>query len=333
MNELQERRALKKLESNMTKYRNLLARIRAFLILLGVRSQSSFKAVASDVILDMTGNDRKKTAKFELPSKANITKFAAVVFERDIIDEMGAMIETLVHSESKSIQKKALQLEKVYDALLEEYQEAVAHLEKIATKTIPKEITRDLERTTTLVQKSLALVDAIPLIVQVDFIGDSIAFAYYLDLEALQGEEVWVVIRALVTMDTKGITYKQAVAVDSRLRPIRAMTFHEFTEKNAAMVINKQFSAHGVAAVMSEVAINLDTGKLQKVMEQYGCRNVRKVGEAYDLSFKALDQELVRNVRSEFGRIDEVTTARRKNKKIQVKYRETTNSLVLWLES
>ncbi len=332
VNTATEIQLLQHLNGNVKNYRKLLGKIRNFIKAFSHKHQ--FKAVAAfeDVeTIDVSGNIGKTgLSKFKAPPKSEVTEFAARVFEIDTILLMEDVLERLTTSTSAIVRMQAKKQRPLYLALLDDYNSAVEALELIAEGHLPAETAtyfKELFKVTGKLVGDKKLNTSLI----VDFEGDNVVFAYYIDVSEYAKEETYLVGVARIDTSRAVATVSNEATVENRVIPAKSLKSRPLNKVNA-IEVNKLLSIYDVSLVLSAIPHGLDFFDLNRILG--GLDSFVRVeldGDRFDVHYKGNYSKFEREAVLALRKDPNIFKVLRKHK-AQLKYTHEAKVLTFWIQ-
>lgn len=271
---MNEFKAARDLENLVPKARKVLSKLINFNKLYG-RKAVAIRAVAGT--MDLTGGTgsgkiRGAVSKFKAPSRREIEKYANIMFESDVLDQMEMTLAVLEGSSNAAYKKRADQIRPIYEAMEEEFDVALNHLHELADAKAPAEVVKFFKQATTATSKVFeTAVRDLGTLSQIDISGDKILFARFIDLDGLiEGDPYYAVWIAEITSngDFNSIEYGTAVVENfTALRNIATAEVKATTPRALEVAISKELSIHKITLITNRVPLEtLDSNKIAKVL-------------------------------------------------------------------
>lgn len=266
VNTATEIQLLQHLNGNVKNYRKLLGKIRNFIKAFSYKHQ--FKAVAAfeDVeTIDVSGNIGKTgLKKFKAPPKSKVTEFAARVFEIDTIILMEDVLERLTTSTSAVVRMQAKKHRPLYLALLDDYNSAVEALELIAEGHLPSETATYFKELYKVTGKLVGDKELYTSMI-VDFEGNNVVFAYYIEVTEYTKEETYLVGVARIDTSHAVATVSNEATVENRIIPAKSLKSRPLKKVNA-IEVNKLLSVYDVSLALSAIPHKLSLYDLNDIL-------------------------------------------------------------------
>lgn len=260
-------------QKQMPRYRQVLSRMRSFVMgLFGRNSATAASGSYEKIDINALGDGVKSAGKisltnFKAPSFTKMKSHVAALQESDTIDELEAIIDRLTASPSATIKQSAKSMIGLLAQMQNAFNTAQEALEDMADKHIPKEVAEifeDAQKTASSIITSYA--DAkkavvLPAILQIGSEDDRIDFCYYMEASEFVERKMWIIVTCALSKVGEEYLMSRHVTVQDRFQAPMMYDFGVATTDIQKSLLHA-LAEEGVLAAMSTVKLNLDETRI-----------------------------------------------------------------------
>ncbi len=262
--------ALGQLDRGVPKLREILAKLVNFNRMFG-RTRKAYRAVAAKIDLTgggVTGAPKGTISGFKAPSRKQIEQQAEVMFEYAHLDMMEDLLAHLESSEHKATKARADKIRPLYLAAADAYDDALDILHELAEASAPAEIVKYFRDARKAVSQTFEVADReLNTFVQIDFVGDTVRFAQFIELTEYTKTPQRIMLAATADLLAANSFNKVVYGITSvrtvpALRQLSPDPVDGTTVAKLALALKKELSIRKIVMKTSRLDIPVSEDKL-----------------------------------------------------------------------